>query len=332
LALPAAAPARAPQPAPRRNPPRPLELAVRPPFTYRLPRSGGGDGVMRSRRGVLTRLLHLGEHAVVVHAWQPGHDRVVLRAIPAARPVPASALQQAVERMRFALAVDDDLSAFARRFRGDPLIGEVIHHKPWHRPRRRPFAWEALAWAVTEQLIEAVRAHRIQRRIVGSWGPTLAPGSSPAWGGRGLLRDVPSAAAIAARAPAEIVALDLVSKRAMTLIRCAREVASGRVDPARADDDRRLRRLAGVGPWTLQVLGQAGRGEPDSLPAGDLAYVKLVGVLASLGRRATVDEVEEFFAPYEPYRGLAGSFALSRWHGAVAAVGPQRLAPDAFDS
>ena len=37
-------------------------------------------------------------------------------------------------------------------------------------------------------------------------------------------------------------------------------------------------------------------------------YIKLVGQLAGLGRRATVEEVEEFFAPYEPFRGLAGSW------------------------
>ena len=31
--------------------------------------------------------------------------------------------------------------------------------------------------------------------------------------------------------------------------------------------------------------------------------------LAGLGRRATVAEVEEYFLPYEPYRGLAGRFS-----------------------
>ncbi len=310
----------------QRAPLRPLEVEVRPPWTYRLPRRGAGDGVLRVRRGVLTRLLHLGEHSVVVHAWQPAGDRVVVRAVPSAGPVPTEALERAVERMRFSLGVDQDLSEFARAFRGDPLIGEAIHHRPWHRPRRRPFPWEALAWAVTEQLIEAFRAKEIQRRIVYRWGARLEPGTSPAWGGRGPLRDVPGAGLIAGRAPAELASMDLAPSRAIALIRCAREVAAGRVDPACAEDDLRLSRIPGIGPWTLQVLGLAGRGEPDSLPAGDLAYVKLVGVLAGLGRRATVEEVEEYFAPYAPFRGLAGSFALVRWHGAVAQSHPLRRA------
>ena len=58
----------------------------------------------------------------------------------------------------------------------------------------------------------------------------------------------------------------------------------------------------------MQCLGLFGRGDPDSLPAGDLMYLKLVGRLARLGRRATVEEVEEFYAPYAPFRGLAAAW------------------------
>lgn len=302
-----------------------LEAEVTPPWPYRLPRSGRGDGVMRLRRGVLTRLLRVGAQPVVVHAWQPGRDRVALRAV-AVEPTPSADLELAIVRMRFALGVDVDLGEFARTFRGDPLIGAAIHRRPWLRPKRRPWPWEALAWAVTEQLIESSRAAEIQRRIVRRWGARLAAGTSAAWSGRGPLRNVPTAELIAGRAPAELAALDLAPSRAIALIRCAREVARGRVDPACGAGDRRLLKIPGIGPWTVQCLGLSGRGDPDSLPAGDLAYVKLVGHLAGLGRRATVEEVERFFAPYAPFRGLAGSFALIG-HSAVAASGsPLRAA------
>ena len=63
-------------------------------------------------------------------------------------------LELAIERMRFALGLDDDLRRFFEPFRGDPLLGPAIRRRPWLRPRRRPWPWEALAWAITEQLIE----------------------------------------------------------------------------------------------------------------------------------------------------------------------------------
>jgi 3-methyladenine DNA glycosylase/8-oxoguanine DNA glycosylase len=140
------------------------------------------------------------------------------------------------------------------------------------------------------------------------------------------LLDVPSAALIAGRAPAELVGMDLTEARALALVRCAREVAAGRTDLDDPGDDRRLLAIREIGPWTLQCLGYKGRGDPDSLPAGDLAYVKLVGHLAGLGRRATVEEVEEYFEPYRPYRGLAGTFMLSGYHSLVAQGPPLRLA------
>ncbi len=300
-----------------------LEVEAVPRWTYRLPRGGRGDGVMRRRGDVLTRLVHAGNRRVVVHAWQPARDRVVLRAAAERGGDPAD-LELAIDRMRFALGVDDEYGDFARAFRGDRLVGPAIHRRPWHRPKRRPWPWEALAWAVTEQLIESRRAAEIQRRIVFRWGAHLGADECPAWRGRGPLRDVPSAELIAGRAPAELAAMDLAPSRSITLVRCAREVARGRVDPGCASGDRRLLAISGIGPWTVQCLGFHGRGDPDSLPAGDLAYVKLVGALAGLGRRATVTEVEEFFAPYAPFRGLAGSFVLAHYSGAIGAGPPAR--------
>jgi DNA-3-methyladenine glycosylase II len=274
--------------------------------------------VMRVRGGVASRLLHVEDSPVLVRAWEPARQRVVLRAEPVApaaiaapRSLPAQAsrpagpadLHTAIERMRFALGVDDDLGELYRRFRRDPLLGPLLRRRPHLRPRRRPWPWEALAWAVVKQLIETGAAARIQRRIVGRWGRRFD-------GQRGLLRDVPPAAAIAGRAPAEIEQLGLSAGRALALRAVAAHTAAGRCELADPAADRRLLAVREIGPWTVQCLGLFGRGDPDSLPAGDLIYLKLVGRLARLGRRATVEEVEEFFAPYAPYRGLASLWTI----------------------
>jgi 3-methyladenine DNA glycosylase/8-oxoguanine DNA glycosylase len=155
-----------------------------------------------------------------------------------------------------------------------------------------------------------------------------------AWGPRttvARLTDVPCASSFASRAPAELVSMDLTEARSLAMIRAARETAAGRADLFSADSDARLLSIREIGPWTVQCLALYGRGDPDSLPAGDLGFVKLVGRLAGLGRRATVEEVEEYFAPYAPYRGLAGAFALVGHHKRVAQGPPLRLAPTAAD-
>jgi DNA-3-methyladenine glycosylase II len=218
--------------------------------------------------------------------------------------------------------VEEEMGDFYDAFKRDPLLGPTIHHKPWVRPRRRAWPWEALCWAITEQLIQTSRAAEIQRRIVRRWGPRTAIPPFAEW----PLRDVPSAAVIEGRAPAELASMDLSPGRAVAMVHCAREVARGRADLSDPAADRRLLAIPEIGPWTMQCLGYHGRGDPDSLPAGDLAYVKLVGHLEGLGRRATVEEVEEYFAPYRPFRGLAGTFALAGWHKAVGAGPPARLA------
>ena len=298
---------------------------MRPSWPYRLPGARGRDGVVQSRDGVVARLLHVEEIPIVVNAWRLRDGRVILRASPVGDNADEKQLETAIDRMRFALGLDDDFSDFYDRFRGDTLLGPAIRRNPTARPRRRPWPWEALAWAVTEQLIDVPRAQAIQRRIVRRWGPT-APSNLPAPGrnDQDLLRDVPSAATIAGVAPAELASMDLAPKRAIALIKVAREVAAGRADLFDPGCEPRLTGISEIGTWTVRCLGLFGRGDPDALPSGDLGYLKLIGHLAELGRRAVPEEVEEFFAPYEPYRGLAGTFVLREYHGMVAKGPPLR--------
>jgi len=261
---------------------------------------GDRDGVLRRRDGVLQRLLCVGEEAVSVRAW-PAAGGLRIRAEAPSR----AAAGTAVVRMRFALGTDHDLRPFQRAFRRDRLLGPILRRNPWLRPRRRPEPFEALAWAVCEQLIDGRRAVGIERRLVARHGRRSACGT---------LRDVPSAARLAGLAPAEVEACGLSPRRSITLVRAAREVATGRADLTEHEPAwQRLAAIAGIGTWTVECLALHGQGRDDQLPAGDLAYLKLVGQLARLGRRATEEEVRSFFAPYEPYAGLAGTYLV---HGA----------------
>jgi 3-methyladenine DNA glycosylase/8-oxoguanine DNA glycosylase len=283
---------------------------IRPPWPFRLP-VAGGDGVLRRRGRTLERVLHVEGEPALVRVGQPSRERVLV----AARAARADVAEEAVVRMRFALGVDDDLRAFHERFRFDPLIGPSLRARPHLRVRRRPEPFEALAWAITEQLIEIERALAIQRRMVRRLGRRC-----PLSG----LRDVPEPARLAGTAPALLESLDLSAGRALALRRAAREVAAGRIDLRGADHERawrRLRAIPGIGAWTVEMLALHGQGRYDQIPAGDLGFLKLVGRLRGGDPRARAEEgeVRALFSRYGEWAGLAGVHALSAGGVALAA-------------
>jgi 3-methyladenine DNA glycosylase/8-oxoguanine DNA glycosylase len=274
---------------------------VRPRWVFRLP-GGAPDGVLRRRGSVLERLVHVGDEPVVVRVAQPAPGEVLFGAWGTTHDVAG----EAIGRMRFALGVDDDLRPFHDRFRSDPLIGRSVRARPWLRITRRPDPFEALAWAICEQLIEFPRAVAIQRRIVARLGRRCA---------RTGLRDLPPAQQLADTAPALLQSFDLSAGRALALRRAAREVAAGRADLRASDHERawrRLRAIPGIGSWTVEMLALHGQGRYDQVPAGDLNLIKLAGRLTTGNPRArcTEDEVRAFFAPYDGWGGLAAAHAM----------------------
>jgi DNA-3-methyladenine glycosylase II len=271
-----------------------LREEVRPVWPFRL---GGAsmDGLVRRRGAALQRLMRIDGEPVLVGIVQPAADRVVFGA---RAPASEAAAREAIARMRFATSVDDDLRPFYDRFSGDPVIGRAVRSDPRLRVRRQPQPWETLLGAITEQLIELQRAMEIQRRLIRAFGYRC-----PATG----LRDAPTPAAIAAQAPAQLVAFDLAPKRALAMRRCAEAVAAGRLH-LRDHDLRRLRSMREIGPWTCEMVALHGQGRYDHVPAGDLGFLKIVGRLLTGNPKARADEAEVrgFFEPYGEWKGLAG--------------------------
>jgi len=285
-----------------------LRVQVRPAWPFRLPPRVGADGVTRRRGDVLERLLHDADgQPVAVRVAQPSPDAVLF----GARATSRAAAEHGIERLRFALGVDDELGGFYRRFARDPLIGRSLRRRPWLRVGRRPQPFEALVWAVCEQLIEYERAAAIQRRIVAMLGRRWS-GEDGWCAGQ---RDLPAPATLSGAAPAALVSCELAESRAIALVRAAREVARGRIELDGDDPERgwqRLRAIPGIGSWTIEMLALRGQGRFDQLPAGDLGLLKLVGRRLSGGdprARASEQQVRSFFAPYGEWAGLAAVHA-----------------------
>ena len=287
-----------------------------------------------ARRGSLAASSTSTGARSLVRAWQPARRAVALRAEPlepgavaarrwraARRPSPADRdqLELAIERMRFALGVDDDLADFyAPASARDPLLGPLIRRRPWLRPRRRPWPWEALAWAVTKQLIEAGRAardpapHRPPLGPAARAGPSGAarrarrrgdrrprPGRAGVDGPRGEAGGRPAPRSPARSPPAAATSTTRPATRACCAIR-------------------------EIGPWTVQCLGPLRPRRPRLAARRRPRTSSSSAASPASAAAPTVEEVEEFYAPYAPY-GLAGPhLAGLPWPRA-----PVRSPPDA---
>lgn len=273
---------------------------------FRLPTRSTPDGLTVVKGGVLHRLIHHEGEPVIMRAAQTAPDRVLLGACAPTRRSAA----HGIGRMRFVLGVDVDVRSFHRLYCRDEVIGASVRRSPWLRPARQPSPFEALAWAVCEQLIEYVRAAAIERRIVRTLGPNLRFDRSI------VLRDAPSAHVISGVSPALLQSFDLGAGRAHALIACAKEVAAGRVNLDSGEHEqawRRLRSIRGIGPWTVEMLALRGQGRDEQVPAGDVGLLRRVGVLLSGGDPrafATEQQVRAFFAPYGDWAGLAVAHVL----------------------
>jgi 3-methyladenine DNA glycosylase/8-oxoguanine DNA glycosylase len=268
----------------------------------------GMDGLTRRRGGVLHRLLQLEGEPVHLRVAQLTGGNVLFGARSASRESAAGA----IAAMRRALGVDLDLAPFYEQFKSDPLIGAAVRADPAARITGRPDPFEALWFAVCEQLIEYERAAAIERQVVRALG--RFDESSRLW-------EAPDARVLAGVSPALLQSLDLSAGRALALVRAAREVSRGRVrlDPATHERSeleqswRRLRLIPGIGAWTVEMLALYGQGRLDQLPAGDLGYLKYVGRILSGGdpwARASEQQVREFFARFGEWKALAATYAL----------------------
>ncbi len=212
----------------------------------------------------------------------------------------------AIDEARFMLAVDDDTTAFHRRFARDPLLGRSVRTLRGLRPQRKATVAHATLAAICGQLIQSGRAREIERAVV------RACGESP-----------PTREALGRLGPAALAACGLATSRAATLTRLARTLDLEGLKTSQDFALARLRRERGIGPWSVGVIALNGLGRYDAGLVADLGLVKLVA--ARTGRWPDPAETAELLAPYEEWQGLASVFLLAGFkRGLVPGADPDR--------
>jgi 3-methyladenine DNA glycosylase/8-oxoguanine DNA glycosylase len=264
------------------------EIRPRGPYSLALTAVWAGDATRSFRDRVLTAALPSGRTA---GAWQRPDGVVVVRAGD----------EEALERMRFVLAVDDDHSEFLARFRNDALLGRATLHLRGLRPLRTPTVATALLRALCGQLVDSRTARSLERRIVRAMTPAS-----------GALHEPPTGAELARLAPTALRALGLHARRSAALVRICRSLDLERLHALpTAAAAARIERERGLGPWSAGVVCLEGLGRRECGLVGDLGLVKLLSALR--GRRVEAWETAELLAPYREWAGYASVYLLKGW-------------------
>ncbi len=268
-------------------------IVPRAPYSLALSARLGSDTTRRFRDGVL-------DVAFAVER-RPARARVRQRpdgslAVAVESETPAEAL----DRLRFVLAADEDVASFHDRFADDRLVGRAVRSLRGLRPLRTATVTHALVKAVCGQLIQARAARQLEaqliRRLGTPFGDFFLPPTRETFGGL---------------APARLARDGLVARKANALIRLSREWDVERlrgVDTGSAAA--RIQRERGLGPWSAGMICLYGLGRYEQGLVGDLGLVKLCSAL--LGRRAAPEDTRRLLEPYGEWAGLASIYLLAR--------------------
>jgi AraC family transcriptional regulator of adaptative response / DNA-3-methyladenine glycosylase II len=209
-------------------------------------------------------------------------------------------LSRLVRRVRRLFDLDADPDRIARDLRRDSLLAPLIRSGPGLRVPGAFDGFETSIRAVLGQQVSVRGATTLAGRLVERFGTLLSRGDG------GAAAPVPAGLTHLFPAPgllarADLTLIGLPRARAEAIRSLARAVSSGEIslDASETLDDAvsRLKALPGIGDWTAQYIAMRALGEPDALPAGDLALRQVLGLSpAAIQKRAE---------PWRPWRAYA---------------------------
>ena len=178
----------------------------------------------------------------------------------------------------------------------DPLMAQLVDAGATPPLRLRPAGFAGLAAIVTAQQLSTASADAIWRRLTARF-PAL------------------EATDIAGADATELRAVGLSAGKIRTLKALAVAIAEDglaldRLHTMRAEDaEKALVAVHGIGKWTAEVYLLFSTGNPDILPAGDLALQEAARLALGTGwpheRRPTEKELRAIAERWRPWRGTA---------------------------
>ncbi|RZU34569.1 DNA-3-methyladenine glycosylase 2 family protein [Blastococcus saxobsidens] len=182
----------------------------------------------------------------------------------------------AVSRCRRMLDLDADPAAVDDVLGADPALAPLVAGAPGRRVPAAPDADELAVRAVLGQQVSVAGARTLTARLLTATGTPLPEPVGT------LTHAFPRPGALA---DADLTTVGLTGARRRTVHALATALADGAValgpGAERAEAERALRAVPGIGPWTAALVGLRGLADPDVWLPGDLALRKSLAALGS---------------------------------------------------
>jgi AraC family transcriptional regulator of adaptative response / DNA-3-methyladenine glycosylase II len=203
-------------------------------------------------------------------------------------------------RARALFDLDAVPTAIDAHLRADPALRASVHAHPGLRV---PGAWSGFELgvrAILGQQVTVAHATALAGRLVHALGDPVSAAAD------GLERAFPTPRAVAQAGPASLRELGITTRRSQTLCDLAAAVRDGHIDLTRqanvASTLSALTSIAGVGPWTAQVIAMRALGVTDALPPGDAGLLRVT------------KQIESRSARWSPWRSYA---VMHVWTGGM---------------
>ena len=252
-------------------------------------------GVESYEDGVYSRSLPLPHGpGIATLSAGPGYVRCELRLTD------LRDLSAAVHRCRRLLDLDADPAAVVAALGDDPVLGQIVRKAPGLRVPGHVDGAEMAVRAVLGQQVSVEAARKLAAKLTDAHGERLA---AP----HGAVTTLfPTPAAL------REVELGMPAARLRALRGLAAALADGDVElhPGvdRADTERRLLALPGIGPWTASYLAFRALRDPDVFLANDVGVRVALTRLGLPGDPAAATALAETWRPWRSYA------LLHLWH------------------
>lgn len=257
--------------------------------------------------GTLYRAMRINGTAVVLKARAAASDEIEVEVFPASSgSLPQNNIVDAALRRKF--SADLDLPAFYTFLENIPQLSEFARIYAGFRPFLKDSLLEALCLAIADQQVNVAFAAELKHRLLVNYGSRCELDGQTLW-------LFPPAEKLAQLGEHDLREFQYTRNKSSYIVGLARTFIEERIWERLTGTDEeiisRLLTLRGIGRWTAEYGAMMGIGLTNTLPAADIALMRVLKLVYALENRPSENEVREIGQQWSPWQGLV-TFYL--WH------------------